>query len=70
MDPDAVKLLTAEMMIQGRRFLADSQSDSRMITGALVNSVLLGEDPGVFAGLNSGVRVPTTLNQPGTVVSA
>lgn len=42
------------------------QTDNRLVTGAVAVAVAAASEPDTFAGLNSGVRVPVTLDQPGT----
>ena len=38
--------------------------DMRMLGGFLASSLFSSDDPERFAGLNAGVRVPTTLDHP------
>lgn len=42
------------------------QTDNRLVTGAVAAQIAAAGEPDAFAGLNSGVRVPVTLDEPGT----
>jgi hypothetical protein len=39
--------------------------DMRMLGGFMTGSLFSSDDPERFAGLNAGVRVPTTIDHPG-----
>jgi len=39
--------------------------DMRMLGGFMTASLFASDDPERFAGLNSGVRIPTTVDHPG-----
>lgn len=39
--------------------------DLRMLGGFMTSALFSSDDPATFAGLNAGVRVPTTLDHPG-----
>ena len=42
--------------------------DNRTVGAAIVTAVLQSDDPAQYAGINAGVRVPTTLDHPGNPV--
>lgn len=42
--------------------------DMRALGASIAGSLLAADDPSQFAGLNAGVRIPTTLDHPNTVV--
>lgn len=44
--------------------------DMRVIGAAIASAVVSSDDPQQFAGLNAGVRVPTTVDHPGNPVKA
>lgn len=79
MDPELAGMIKAELgQAIGRRQSAFDQlmvgqvgginSDQRGTTAAVIGAMIQSDDPQQYAGLNSAVRVPTTLNQPGSVV--
>lgn len=39
--------------------------DMRALGAAIVNATITADDPTSFAGMNSAVRIPTTLDHPG-----
>lgn len=41
------------------------QTDTRMITGAIAAQLAVSGEPDAMAGLNTGARIPITLDQPG-----
>lgn len=43
--------------------------DMRMLGGFMTGSLFSSDDPERFAGLNAGVRVPTTIDHPSAVVA-
>ena len=43
--------------------------DMRMLGGFITGELFRSDDPAQFAGLNAGVRVPTTLDHPSIPVT-
>jgi hypothetical protein len=43
--------------------------DLRMLGGFMTASLFASDDPERFAGMNAGVRVPTTVDHPGNPVA-
>lgn len=41
------------------------QIDNRLVTGAVAAQIAAAGEPDAFAGLNTGIRTPITLDQPG-----
>lgn len=44
--------------------------DMRMLGGFMTSALFASDDPERFAGLNTGARIPVTLDQPGAKVGA
>lgn len=76
MDPDMVKLINnmAGAALQNANREADlrvgrqsdgAAQDMRVSGGFLEQNLFASDEPNRFAGLNAGVRVPTTLEQIG-----
>lgn len=79
MDPELAGMIKAELAQSiGRRqsgfdqlmvgLVGGINSDQRGTTAAVLNSMIQSDDPQQYAGLNSAVRIPTTLDHPGAVV--
>lgn len=43
--------------------------DMRVVGSAIAANIIQSDDPTQYAGLNAGVRVPTTLDHPGIPVA-
>ena len=64
MDPTMEKQLTAGwgFLVQGQ--LARGEQDHRVLGGVLTRMLLQAGDPGSYADLSTGARMPTTLEHP------
>lgn len=79
MDPELVKMLNAELGTGVSRRSSDvdlafsrqrdgAAYDMRMLGAFVTGNLFASDDPERFAGLNAGVRVPTTLDHPNAKV--
>lgn len=66
---EGARLRAGDVALATARQRDGAAQDMRVIGGAIAAEVLRSDDPAQFAGLNAGVRIPTTLDQPGSVVS-
>lgn len=62
------RLRAGDVALATARQRDGAAQDMRVIGGAIAAEVLQADDPAQLAGLNAGVRVPVTLDQPGAVV--
>lgn len=65
---EAVARRRDEITLAHRRQADAAAYDMRALGGFIVSALFSSDDPERFAGLNAGVRVPTTLDHPNAVV--
>jgi hypothetical protein len=62
---EAIARRRDDSMLASARQRDGAAYDMRMLGGFMTASLFASDDPERFAGLNSGIRVPTSIDTPG-----